>query len=72
MPSELQNLQTARSNIAANIATITAKPKPTYMVDGQMFSWGDYHKQLMDAYRDLGELIQQVQPSEVLSHGVSE
>ena len=28
------------------MAEITAQPKPTYNIDGQMIAWGDYLKQL--------------------------
>lgn len=60
MPTELENLQTSAANIASLIATITASPKPTYNVDGQSVSWGEYLQTLIEQKKNLDKLIQYV------------
>ena len=57
MPTLLENLQTARDNMAARLAEITASPKPSYSIDGQAFSWTEYMKFLLDGIRALDEQI---------------
>lgn len=48
MPTDTQQLALIKSQTLALIAEITAQPKPTYMIDGQMVSWGAYLKQLRE------------------------
>lgn len=53
MPTYLDNLKTAREQIAANLAEMTASPKPSYTIDGQTVSW----QGLFDSYiRQLEQL----------------
>ena len=35
-------IATIKTQALANIQAITANPKPSYSIDGQMVSWGDY------------------------------
>ena len=42
MPSDLEHLQTIKSQTLALIAELTANPKPTYSLDGQTVSWNQY------------------------------
>ena len=39
-------LDTAIANVKADLAALTANPKPNYSIDGQSYSWGD----LFDKY----------------------
>lgn len=48
MPTDADQLSLIKSQTLALIAEITAQPKPTYMIDGQMVSWGAYLRQLRD------------------------
>lgn len=56
MASRAQNLETARNNIAAIIAQITASPKPNYSVDGESISWADYLRTLTEQLREIDKL----------------
>ncbi|HEX4132478.1 MAG TPA: hypothetical protein VHZ24_20775 [Pirellulales bacterium] len=71
MSNLLQNLITARDNIAANLAAITANPKPSYSIDGQRVSW----QALCDSYsRQLVALNAQIaaaDPFEITSLGTT-
>ena len=46
MSSDLEQLQTIRSQALASISEITANPKPSYTVDGQSVSWNAYLRRL--------------------------
>ncbi|MGE3804156.1 MAG: hypothetical protein AB7K24_05740 [Gemmataceae bacterium] len=51
------DLQTTYDQLAANLAEITASPKPTYSIDGQKVSWAEYHRLLTDQLKAVRELI---------------
>lgn len=69
MPTNLENLQTIRSQILAELASITAERKPTYSVDGQTFSWNDYRSRLLTDLREVDELIAAEEPLEMHTRG---
>jgi len=46
MPTDIEQITTIKSQTLARMAEITAGPKPTYQIDGQLVSWGDYLSQL--------------------------
>ncbi len=71
MATYLENLTTARDQIAANLVEITANPKPSYDVDGQRFEWTDYFKALTDQLSKMNELINGGEPFEEVSQGYS-
>jgi hypothetical protein len=54
----LNNLIQARSNIAAQMAAMTAAPKPTYNIDGENVSWTDHWNSLVQRSKEINELIQ--------------
>jgi hypothetical protein len=41
MPSHIEQIILIKTQTLARIAEITAEPKPTYQLDGQMVVWGD-------------------------------
>lgn len=69
MPTDDENLTTARSNLTAALAEITANPKPNYNIDGQMIAWGDYLKQLMDGIKAIDEQLAGSEPFEIVTRG---
>jgi hypothetical protein len=44
--SDADTIATIKTQTLAIIATITASPKPSYSIDGQSISWGEYLAQL--------------------------
>ena len=46
MSTDIEQITTIKSQTLARIAEITAQPKPTYQIDGQLVSWGSYLAQL--------------------------
>lgn len=57
MASDLENLQTAYTNVCTKLADVTASPKPSYSVDGKSVSWGEHYKQLTTLRDDLKKAI---------------
>jgi len=53
----LENLEAAKTNIAAVINEITENPKPSYSIDGQTVQWAAYLRMLLDKLRTLDEEI---------------
>lgn len=52
-----ERLTAARNNYALILANISANPKPTYNVNGQMFSWNEYQSFLLKAIKELETLL---------------
>lgn len=55
--SVLSSLNTALSNVAANLAAITANPKPSYSVNGKSVSWTEYFNALIQQQEALNRAI---------------
>lgn len=71
MATYLENLTTARDNIAAQLANMTANPKPTYNIDGQMVDWTAHFNALLTALKTLEADINSTDPFEIHSTGFS-
>lgn len=46
MRSDAEQIAAIKSQTLARMAEITAQPKPTYRIDGQLVNWGDYCSRL--------------------------
>ena len=53
----IDDLKTARGNMAARLAEVTECPKPSYSVDGQAVSWTEYMEFLVSALERLDAQI---------------
>ena len=71
MPTDSAQIATIKSQTLQIIADITAQPKPTYMIDGQMVSWGAYLSQLRDTVKWCNDQAANEAPFEIHSRGVS-
>ena len=69
MPSDVQQIATIKSQTLARMAEITAQPKPTYQIDGQLVAWGDYLTQLQRTVDWCNEKLAGEAPFEVQSQG---
>jgi hypothetical protein len=69
MPSDAQQIATIKTQTLALIAQITAEPKPTYNIDGQMIAWGDYLKQLQQTVDWCNQKLAGEEPFEFQSRG---
>jgi hypothetical protein len=66
----LENLSTARDNIAANLAAMTADPKPNYTIDGQSVSWQSLFDSYLQQLEKLNAQIAAADPFEIHSQGL--
>jgi len=57
MPSDLENLATVKSQIIQRLLEITTNPQPSYSLDGESVSWGDYQRLLLDQLKGIREQI---------------
>ena len=71
MPSDLEQLHTIKSQSLAVIAQITATPKPTYQIDGQTVSWGDYLSKLQATIDWAEAKLAGAEPFEIRSRGTT-
>jgi hypothetical protein len=46
MSTDPERLAAIKSQALATLASVTATPKPSYQIDGQTVSWGEYIRQL--------------------------
>ena len=70
----IDDLKTARDNLATQIKDVTAQPKPNYSIDGQTVGWGDYLRQLLAAQKEIEAAIVDAElasdgPFEIISQG---
>ncbi len=69
MPTNLQHVESIKAQSLALIAEITANPKPSYSIDGQSVSWGDYLRQLQETVAWCDQQLAGEDPFEVHSTG---
>ena len=71
MPSDLEQIQTIKTQTLALIAQITADPKPTYYLDEQTVSWGDYLTRLQATVDWCERKLAGQEPFEIHSQGIT-
>jgi len=71
MASDLEQLQAIRSQTLALIAEMTADPKPSYALDGQSISWGDYLAKLRVTVDWCERKLAGEEPFEIRSRGIT-
>jgi hypothetical protein len=67
MSTDAEQVATIKSQTLARIAEITAQPKPTYQIDGQLVAWGDYLNQLQRTVDWCNEKLAGESPREMRS-----
>ncbi len=71
MASDLEHLKAIRSQTLALIAELTAHPKPTYSLDGQLVSWNAYLARLQATVDWCERKLAGEEPFELHSQGVT-
>ena len=71
MSSDLEQLQTIKSQTLARIAELTANPKPTYYLDGQTVSWNEYLARLQATVDWCERKLAGQEPFEIHSQGIT-
>ncbi|MGO8690904.1 MAG: hypothetical protein ACLQLG_14880 [Thermoguttaceae bacterium] len=71
MPNDAEQIAKIKQQTLALIAQITANPKPTYDIDGQKISWGEYLGQLQATVRWCDQQAAAAAPMEVRTQGTT-
>ena len=69
--SDIQQLETIRTNTLAQIEDIRADPKPTYWLDGQRVHWQEYVESLQATVDWCDQKIMDAELFEIRSRGTS-
>jgi hypothetical protein len=69
MPTDAEQIAIIRKQTLTLIAEITAQPKPTYHIDGQHISWGEYLGQLQNTVQWCDRQAAAAAPVEIRSQG---
>lgn len=62
-----ETLVEARANLLSNLLTWTVNPKPTYSIEGQSMSYGEFLKMLTEGITAINELLVKFDPFEFKS-----
>ena len=71
MPSDLEAIQTIKAQALTMIGQLTAAPKPTYSLDGQTVSWGEYLARLQATVDWCERKLAGAEPFEIQSQGLT-
>ncbi len=71
MPSDLETIQTIKMQALAMIGQLTASPKPSYSLDGQTVSWGEYLARLQATVDWCERKLAGAEPFEISSQGLT-
>ena len=69
MPDDTHQLQLIKSQTLALLQSLTLAPKPSYQIDGQSVSWGDYLAQLRSTVEWCDHQLVRSEPFEFRSRG---
>jgi hypothetical protein len=69
--TEVEQIQSIRSQTLVQLDAIRADPKPTYWIDGQRVQWQEYADSLQRSVDWCDQKLMDYQPFEVRSQGVT-
>jgi hypothetical protein len=69
--TDIEQIQSIRSQTLAQLDSIRADPKPTYWIDGQRVHWQEYADSLQRTVDWCDQKLVDYEPFEVRSHGVT-
>jgi hypothetical protein len=69
--TDVEQIQSIRSQTFAQLDAIRADPKPTYWIDGQRVHWKEYAESLERTIDWCDQKLAEYQPFEVRSQGVT-
>ncbi len=71
MPSDVEQLETIRSQALAQLIDLRANPKPSYSIDGQQVSWESYGESLQRTIDWCDARLAGREPLEIHTRGVT-
>jgi hypothetical protein len=69
--TDIQQIQSIRSQTLAQLDALRADPKPTYWIDGQRVHWHEYAESLQKTIDWCDQKLAEYEPFEVRSRGVT-
>jgi len=69
--TDIEQIQSIRSQTLAQLDVIRASPKPTYWIDGQRVHWQEYADSLQRTVDWCDRKLQDAAPFEVRSQGMT-
>lgn len=69
--TDVEQIQSIRSQTLAQLDAIRADPKPSYWIDGQRVQWQEYADSLQRSVDWCDQKLMDYQPFEVRSQGVT-
>ena len=69
--SDIEQIQTIRSQSLSQLDDLRANPKPTYWLDGQRVHWQQYAESLQSTVDWCDQKLVDYQPFEVRSQGIT-
>lgn len=67
--ADSDTVSTIKTQTLALIQDLTLNPKPSYTIDGQTVSWGDYLRQLKETVEWCDKQLVAEEPFEIHSYG---
>ena len=71
MSEEIDQIAAIRSQAIAQLAAVTAEPKPSYVIDGQRVDWAEYTESLQRTIDWCDQKLADHGPIEVQSWGTT-
>lgn len=71
MPSDIEQIETIRTQTLAQLVELRAVPKPSYSVDGQQVSWTEYVRSLQETIEWCDIKLAGYRPFEFRSQGMT-
>jgi hypothetical protein len=69
--SDIQQIQSIRSQTLERLAELQADPKPSYWIDGQRVHWQEYADSLQRTVDWCDQKLAEYEPFEVRSRGIT-
>ncbi len=69
--TDIEQIQSIRSQTLAQLDSIRANPKPTYWIDGQRVHWQEYADALQRTVDWCDQKLIEYEPFEVRSQGIT-
>jgi hypothetical protein len=69
--TDIEQIQSIRSQTLAQLDSIRANPKPTYWLDGQRVHWQEYAESLQKTVDWCDQKLADYEPFEVRSQAIS-
>jgi hypothetical protein len=71
MPTDVEQIETIRTQTLAQLAELRASPRPTYSIDGQQVSWAEYARSLQETVDWCDGKLAGYRPFEFRSQGMT-